>query len=57
MKNYPIHVFLLNVNVSSQSVGKIFSPECLTSYTASNGSLKYSRLSNVWILQFSSFQG
>lgn len=57
MKNYPIHGFLLNVNIYSQTAGKIFSPGCLMSYIAVNGNLKYLTVSDVWILQFSSFQG
>lgn len=47
MKNHPIHGFLLNVNVYSQTVGKIFSPGCLMSYIAVNGTLKYLRVSDV----------
>lgn len=44
-KNYPIHgwgFFLLNVNIYAEAIGEIFSLGCLMSYTAFNGSLKYS---------------
>lgn len=55
IKNYPVHGWgffvLLNVNIYSEAIGKIFSLGYLMSYTAFNGSLPYSRHSNVRILQ------